>query len=93
MELAEAHTLYPARRLLIGSLEALALSHPKGSNHHSLIGDLNPGDLVEMDCTDAERGWPRVALSLLCLTLRKAQRKVSRSRGVDLKESCLVALR
>lgn len=59
----------------------------QGFNHHSLIGDLNPADLVEMDCNTAERGWPHFSLSWVESAL--PQRKVSRHCGEDFeKESC-----
>lgn len=53
----------------------------QGFNHHSLIGDLNPADLVEMDCNTAERGWPHFSLSWVESAL--PQRKVSRHCGED----------
>lgn len=54
-ELAKAQILYPACRLLIESPKAPKCFSSQGPNHHSLIGDLNSSDPVEMDCPTAER--------------------------------------
>ena len=75
--------LYPAWELLIGSPEALAVSHPKGSITILWLVILTPGDLVAV-----ERGRLNTDQSFLSLRRKKAASHKDEFQGAFGEEPC-----
>lgn len=87
-ELAKAQTLYPACGLLIGSPEALAISHRKGSITILWLVILTP--VTSSDGLYQRRAWVASHCPIFALSCvkkkKKKRRKASRSCREDFKE-------